>query len=130
LLAGCGGGAGDPAGTGTAAELVKSVLDVPLLQRAASPASTSEVRINVLSNRADVVSAGDALVEITGPNLAELRVDVDGRDVTSAFAPRRHAAPVPEAGQKPRSVLGERHQVSMVPESISAMWCSSGRRCY
>lgn len=45
----------------------------------------------VLSNRADLVSGGDALVEVVLPaktNPSKVRVDVDGQDVTSAFARR------------------------------------------
>lgn len=47
--------------------------------------------IKTLSNRADLVSDGDAMVEIvlpTGASATGLRVDVDGVDVTSAFAQR------------------------------------------
>ena len=47
--------------------------------------------IIVMSNRADLVSGGDVLVEILLPanvDPAKIRVDVDGRDVTSAFALR------------------------------------------
>ena len=46
--------------------------------------------IKVLSNRADLVSGGDALVEIVPPMAAAsgLKVDVDGRDVSSDFAVR------------------------------------------
>lgn len=54
---------------------------------AAGPAA----EILVLSNRADLISGGDALVEIVPPegtDLATLRVDVDGRDVTEAFGRR------------------------------------------
>jgi hypothetical protein len=46
------------------------------------------LEIKVLSNRADLVSGGDALVEIVLPKAAtpeDLRVDVDGRDVSSVF---------------------------------------------
>ena len=53
--------------------------------------SSSGLEIKVLSNRADLVSGGDALVEIVLPTSATadgLRVDVDGRDVTSVFKPR------------------------------------------
>jgi len=53
--------------------------------------SSSGVEIKVLSNRADLVSGGDALVEIVLPKSAAadgLRVDVDGRDVSSSFQPR------------------------------------------
>lgn len=51
----------------------------------------SDVRVLVLSNRADLVSGGDALVEIVLPDGADpagLRVDDDGRDVTAAFGRR------------------------------------------
>jgi hypothetical protein len=49
------------------------------------------LQIQVLSNRADLVSDGDALVSIVLPAGAQadaLKVDVDGQDVTSAFAAR------------------------------------------
>src|SRR5687767_14581213 len=49
------------------------------------------IAINVLGNRADLLSGGDALVEIapTGKvDMARLKVSVDGRDVTAAFAKR------------------------------------------
>ena len=52
---------------------------------AAAPA----LDIRVLSNRADLLSGGDALVEIVGAGSGErLRVRLDGRDVTHAFARR------------------------------------------
>jgi hypothetical protein len=44
-----------------------------------------------MNNRADLVSGGDAMVEIVlpaGAAAAGLKVDVDGRDVSSAFAAR------------------------------------------
>lgn len=47
--------------------------------------------IKVLSSRADFVSGGDALVEIgvpAGVNASDIKVDVGGRDVSSAFALR------------------------------------------
>jgi hypothetical protein len=47
--------------------------------------------IKVLSTRADMVTDGDALVEIAVPSGADatgLNVSVDGRDVTSAFTTR------------------------------------------
>ncbi len=48
-------------------------------------------QIRTLSNRADLVSDGDVLVELTlpeGASLSTLKVDVDGRDVSSSFALR------------------------------------------
>jgi len=47
--------------------------------------------INVVSNRADLVSGGDALVEVVVPadiNTADVRVSLNGADVTGAFAVR------------------------------------------
>lgn len=50
----------------------------------------SSLEIVVLSNRADLISGGDALVEVlpSSADSSKIRVDVDGRDVTSAFARR------------------------------------------
>ena len=57
------------------------------------PAATTTLKIDVLSNRADLISGGDALVQIVGraASTGSVRVDVDGRDVTSAFAVARTA---------------------------------------
>src|SRR2546430_14303490 len=49
------------------------------------------VRIDVLSNRADLISGGDALVAVTlpaGAHASPKRVTVGKRDVTAAFALR------------------------------------------
>ena len=53
--------------------------------------TAGHVTILVLSNRADLISGGNALVEAvlpTGTDVAGVRVDVDGRDVTDSFAVR------------------------------------------
>ncbi len=58
---------------------------------AASARAADGVHVDVLSNRADLISGGDALVAIDVPDgvdPAAVRVSVDGRDVTSAFAQR------------------------------------------
>ena len=56
------------------------------------PASAAtELQILSLSNRADLLSGGDALIELVlpdGADLASVQVDVDGRDVTQSFAAR------------------------------------------
>lgn len=57
------------------------------------PAASVEgdILIKTLSNRADMISGGDAYVEITLPKAAlatDIKVDIDGRDVTPAFAQR------------------------------------------
>jgi hypothetical protein len=68
-------------------------LAAALLPSSANPVQAAPgdpVQVAVLSNRADLVSGGDALVQVTAPAGTEsgLHVDVDGRDVSSAFAAR------------------------------------------
>src|SRR2546426_11785347 len=68
--------------------VIAAVADAPRLARAANGFD-----IKVLSNRADLISGGDALVEIVlpdGVDPASVRVDVDGRNVTAALAVRPH----------------------------------------
>src|SRR5258706_449873 len=58
---------------------------------AGAACATDDVRIYVLSNRADLISGGDALVGMTvpaGADASSMRVTLDGRDVTAAFAVR------------------------------------------
>ena len=57
---------------------------------AAGPAfgATAVRSLDVLSNRADLISGGDALVAAEVSDPAGVRVDVDGTDVTGAFALR------------------------------------------
>src|SRR5689334_18431137 len=53
------------------------------------PAPLLEIR--TMNNRADLISGGDAMVEVVLPTsaaAAQLKVDVDGRDVSGAFATR------------------------------------------
>jgi hypothetical protein len=55
------------------------------------PDAATAMKINVLSSRADLVSEGDALVQIVlpaGVDPGTVKVDVGGRDVTSSFAVR------------------------------------------
>ena len=56
---------------------------------AAAPDKRGKVRIQVLSNRADLVSGGDVLVRITAPKRAgALEVRLDGRNVSKKFRKR------------------------------------------
>ena len=69
--------------------VVLMVLGSTAVARASEPGEP--LRIQVLSNRADLVSGGDALVEIVLPQDADpaaVTAEVDGRDVTGAFAVR------------------------------------------
>lgn len=77
VVAGCGSSDDEPAATPPP----------PPAGPTAGPLAT----INVLSNRADLVSGGDALVEIVPPagtSVGTLRALLNGTDVTSAFATR------------------------------------------
>lgn len=59
--------------------------------RAATTHSALPLQINVLSNRADLVSGGDALVQIaipTGVSAASVKVTLGGKDITNEFAVR------------------------------------------
>src|SRR3954464_1947380 len=62
--------------------IVGSLCIAGLLITGTAQAATAP-RIDVLSNRADLISGGDALVRVTPP---ASEVTVAGRDVTSAFA--------------------------------------------
>jgi hypothetical protein len=61
---------------------------VPSAQTRSAPAATSELRIQTLSNRPDLLSGGNALVRVdvpAGVALSDVRVTLENRDVTAAF---------------------------------------------
>ena len=69
--------------------LLAALLAVTPGPGSAVPEQRGTVRIEVLSNRADLVSGGDVLVRITAPRRAgKLRVTLDGRDVSRKFRSR------------------------------------------
>jgi Tannase-like family of unknown function (DUF6351) len=73
--------------------VLPAVLVVLLLAAAVAPALAAppNMVIDVVSNRADLISGGDALVEVVPPpdvNTADVRVSLNGTDVTGAFAVR------------------------------------------
>ena len=66
---------------------------MPLLAAGTASAGTGHgsrrLAIEVVSGRADLVTGGDALVEVTGVRRAsDVRVRLNGRDVSPAFAVR------------------------------------------
>ena len=61
------------------------VVLVALAIAAPAHAASGDLRIEVLSNRADAISGGDALVQVERPPGAALTVQVGDRDVTGAF---------------------------------------------
>ena len=77
----------------TRARMVLAVVVLAALDAVPAEAAPTALEIKVVSNRADLVSGGDALVEIVLPPRvlsSSVRVDVDGRDVTAAFAAREN----------------------------------------
>lgn len=81
-LASCGGSGGG----GVALPILPPTSPPPT-----SPSVTGELEIRTLSNRADMLSDGDAYVEIVlpkGADALDLAVDLDGRDLGAAFALR------------------------------------------
>src|SRR4051812_25413136 len=63
----------------------------PALAKKPAPGGSRGPEIRTLSNRADLISGGDALVQVIAPagvTPGSINVSVDGRDVTSAFAVR------------------------------------------
>jgi hypothetical protein len=59
-----------------------------LLPQLAPASAAEEMRIRTLSNRADLVSGGEALLQISvpdGASASDVRVTVNGEDVTDAF---------------------------------------------
>lgn len=92
----------------------------------AVPGATLEIR--TLSNRSDLLSGGDVLVELVVPahaSLGQLRVSAAGRDVTSAFARRADSRVLgrienlPEGPSELRATLGnQRARLTLVQHSI------------
>ena len=61
---------------------IAALLAMAVLLTTGTAAAATAPRIEVLSNRADLISGGDALVRVTP---APSQVTVAGRDVTSVF---------------------------------------------
>ena len=69
--------------------LAAPLLTLLALAPAAHAASDGGTTIEVLSNRADLISAGDALVAIdvpAGADLSSVHVTANGQDVSDVFA--------------------------------------------
>jgi hypothetical protein len=70
--------------------VVRLLIVVVIVLVVAGPATSgSSISIRVLSNRADLISGGDALVQIVGASTTSpAKVTVGGRDISSSFAQR------------------------------------------
>lgn len=81
-----------PRRTAVALALALAAALVPAVAgRGPAAAAASDLQISVLSNRADLISDGDALVGIElpqGVDPGKVKVSVDGRDVSDRFAVR------------------------------------------
>lgn len=81
-LAGCGGSGSDSASvsSGTGSENAQ-----PAKPGGPKALPEGEGEIRVLSNRADLISGGDALVEVVAENLQDARVFLNDEDITGQF---------------------------------------------
>jgi hypothetical protein len=89
--------------------------------------AADNVQIYVLSNRADLISGGQALVEVTipaGGDPAAMRVAVGERDVTSAFAVRADGRYLGRI----EGSLAAAPRASPLPTIPAAGRCSAARR--
>lgn len=110
----------------TAGCLVAGLLMVTPGMTAAAPPDTfrppdRDFVVDVVSTRADTVTGGDALVRVDVPRTVprhRVRVSVDGRDVTAAFAPDPHDK---------RSLLGVVDQLAVDANTITVTVDGRGR---
>lgn len=79
--------------------------------------TTAAVRIRLLSNRADLVSGADALVEVIADDPAGIEIDIDGRDVTDAFVARADGRLL---GLVDELALGENILAATLPDGSGA----------
>lgn len=74
------------AGCAAGALAIGSLIAAPALSQSATPAVNGKVEVSVLSSRYDLVSGGDALVEIKaseGARASDLRVSLNGRQLAT-----------------------------------------------
>ena len=66
--------------------------------------------LSVLSGPSDMVTGGDALVEVTGASAGSLQVELDGRDVTSSF----------RSGIEPSRLVGRLSELQIGKNTVTA----------
>ncbi|MYC68033.1 MAG: hypothetical protein F4X12_17045 [Acidobacteriia bacterium] len=67
--------------------------------------------LSVLSGPSDMVTGGDALVEVTGASAGSLQVELDGRDVTSSF----------RSDSDPSRLVGRLSELKIGKNTVTAM---------
>lgn len=76
----------------------------------ASGSAEERLDLSVLSGPPDMVTGGDALVEIVGASAGSFQVELDGRDVTSAF----------RSGVYPARLVGRLSELKMGKNTLTA----------
>ena len=98
---------------------MKGIAVTILCLGAATACAERQLDLAVLSGPADMVTGGDALVEISGATAGSVRVELDGRDVTSSF--RTGAAPSLLVGRLTELKLGKNTLTARVGERSASL---------
>src|SRR5690349_6789382 len=101
--------------------LAATAFAAPAVARSgAARSAAARPTINVLSNRADLISGGDALVSVTlppGTNVQQVKMRLGTRDVTNAFALRSNGL---YEGLVTGLVVGNNTLTAVLPSGASA----------
>lgn len=77
------------AGCAVGAMALASIIAAPALSQSGSPVAQGKIEVKVLSSRYDLVSGGDALVEVRasdGAKASELKLSLNGRDLVTPLS--------------------------------------------
>ena len=98
---------------------MKGIAVTILCLGAATGCAERRLDLSVLSGPADMVTGGDALVELSGAAVGSVQVELDGRDVTSSF--RAGISPSLLVGRLTGLKLGENTLTARVGEQSASL---------
>ena len=76
----------------------------------ATGCAEQQLDLSVLSGPSDMVTGGDALVELTGASAGSLQLELDGRDITSSF----------QSGGDPSRLVGRLSELKIGKNTLTA----------
>ena len=89
---------------------MKGIAATILCLGAAAGCAERQLDLSVLSGPADMVTGGDALVELSGAAAGSVQVELDGRDVTSSF----------RTGVNPSLLVGQLTELKLGKNTLTA----------